>query len=173
MNAQIFLCQMSVTFFTGDFFETQPCWQELLPIQTSLRAFCRCYRHWILLRLGFVPPLAKIQNNYSLISGMAIERFQAFAVYKNHRHITRSSNNATLHKCIIYVYELQKILHRLVSLFLDYGDTFCHDSSHAGLFLFYNINLEFLFISDICSLILRSYTSFFFFYSSSRPSVQF
>ena len=39
-----------------------------------------------------------------LISGMAIERFQAFAVYKNHRHITRSSNNTTIHKCVIYVY---------------------------------------------------------------------
>ena len=103
MNAQSFLCQLSVTFSTGDIFETQPCRQELLPIQTSLRAFCRRHRHWILLCLGFVPSLAKIPKKYPFISGMAIERFQAFAVYKNHRHITRSSINTTLHKCVIYV----------------------------------------------------------------------
>ena len=37
----------------------------------------------------------------------------------------------------------------------------------------FTISIQNSFSFMICSLILRSYTSFFFFYSSSRPSVQF
>ena len=140
--ANFSLPNVTSDLFTGDFFETQPCRQELLPIQTSLRAFCRRHRHWILLSLGFVPSLAKIPKKipfYYRNGNREISSFCRVQKPPAYHQVIKQYNAPQM--CNLRVYELQKILHWLVSLFLDYGDTFCHDSSHAGLFLFYNISI--------------------------------
>ena len=92
----------------------------------------------------------KILKQHNLISGMAIERFQAFAVYKNHRHITRSSDNTMLHKCVytsLWTAESSPLVgFSLPGLWRFFLSWFF---SRRLVSLLQYINLEFLFINDI------------------------
>ena len=142
MNAQIFLCQMSLVTFS-----------QVISLKPSL-ADKNCYQFKLLYGLFVV---AIVTGFFSVLGlFLHLQRFKTstFDTRNGDREISsfcRVQKPPAYHQvikqynapqmCNLRVYELQKILHWLVSLFLDYGDTFCHDSSHAGLFLFYNISI--------------------------------
>ena len=141
MNAQIFLCQMSLVTFS-----------QVISLKPSL-ADKNCYQFKLLYGLFVVAIVTGFFSVLGLFLHLQTFITSTFDIRNGDREVSsfcRVQKPPAYHQvikqynapqmCDIRLYELQKVLYRLVSLFLDYGDTFCHDSSHAGLSLFYNIN---------------------------------